>query len=119
MADIQTQAAFQGILEPSGWRRTKDIDPYNDLFCDLLEENAKAHPQISRGAAATGSTGHGAVDTGCNLPIFASGWGDGSYPVYFGYDEKDEGSAGCISNLLILQKAMMHNKKEVTAMKTF
>ena len=28
-------------------------------------------------------------------------------------------SAGCISNLLILQKAMMHNKKEVTAMKTF
>ena len=22
-----------------------DIDPYNDLFCDLLEENAQAHPK--------------------------------------------------------------------------
>ena len=26
--------------------------------------------------------------TDCNLPIFASGWGDGYYPVYFGYDAK-------------------------------
>ena len=24
------------------------------------------------------------------LPIFASGWGDGYYPVYFGYDAKGE-----------------------------
>ena len=23
-------------------------------------------------------------------PIFASGWGDGYYPVYFGYDAKGE-----------------------------
>ena len=22
-----------------------DIDPYNVLFCDLMEENAKAHPK--------------------------------------------------------------------------
>ena len=29
-------------------------------------------------------------DTDCNLPIFASGWGDGYYPVYFGYDAKGE-----------------------------
>ena len=29
-------------------------------------------------------------DTDCKLPIFASGWGDGYYPVYFGYDAKGE-----------------------------
>ena len=29
-------------------------------------------------------------DTDCDLPIFASGWGDGYYPVYFGYDAKGE-----------------------------
>ena len=29
-------------------------------------------------------------DTDCNLPIFSSGWGDGYYPVYFGYDAKGE-----------------------------
>ena len=31
---------------------------------------------------------YGHVD--CNLPIFSSGWGDGYYPVYFGYDAKGE-----------------------------
>ena len=30
------------------------------------------------------------TDTDCNLPIFSSGWGDGYYPVYFGYDAKGE-----------------------------
>ena len=30
------------------------------------------------------------LDTDCSLPIFASGWGDGYYPVYFGYDAKGE-----------------------------
>ena len=29
-------------------------------------------------------------DTDCNLPLFSSGWGDGYYPVYFGYDTKGE-----------------------------
>ncbi len=24
--------------------------------------------------------------TECNLAVFAAGWGDGVYPVYFGYD---------------------------------
>lgn len=72
----------------SGWRRTRTSTPYNDLFCDLLEENAKAHPQYQ---GDCGDWLNWTVpDTDCNLPIFASGWGDGSYPVYFGYDEKDE-----------------------------
>ena len=63
-----------------------DIDPYNDLFCDLLEENAKACPkyQLSHGDWLNWTV----PDTDCNLPIFASGWGDGYYPVYFGYDAK-------------------------------
>ena len=29
-------------------------------------------------------------DTDCDLPSFASGWGDGYSPVYFGYDAKGE-----------------------------
>ncbi len=87
VADIRTQAAFQAY-----WARRleedPDIDPYNDLFCDLLEENAKAHPkyQLSHGDWLNWTV----PDTDCNLPIFASGWGDGYYPVYFGYDEKGD-----------------------------
>ena len=59
---------------------------YNNLFCDLLEENAKAHPKYQ---GDCGDWLNWTVpDTDCNLPIFASGWGDGYYPVYFGYDAK-------------------------------
>ena len=87
VADIQTQAAFK-----SYWAKRlgedPDIDPYNDLFCDLLEENAKAHPkyQESHGDWLNWTV----PDTDCNLPMFHSGWGDGYYPVYFGYDAKGE-----------------------------
>ena len=59
---------------------------YNDLFCDLLEENAQAHPKYQ---GDCGDWLNWTVPgTDCNLPIFASGWGDGYYPVYFGYDAK-------------------------------
>ncbi len=35
---------LQGILGQA-FEEDPDIDPYNDLFCDLLEENAKAYPK--------------------------------------------------------------------------
>lgn len=87
IADIQTQMAFKEY-----WARRleedPDIDPYNDLFCDLLEENAKAHPkyQLSHGDWLNWTV----PGTDCSLPIFSSGWGDGYYPVYFGYNAKGE-----------------------------
>ena len=55
IADIQTQAAFKTYWAKR-LEEDPDIDPYNDLFCDLLEENAQAHPKY-QGTAATGSTG--------------------------------------------------------------
>ena len=87
VADIQTQAAFKTYWAKR-LEEDPDIDPYNDLFCDLLEENAKACPkyQLSHGDWFNWTV----PDTDCNLPIFASGWGDGYYPVYFGYDAKGE-----------------------------
>ena len=50
VADIQTQAAFKAYWAKR-LEEDPDIDPYNDLFCDLLEENAKDHPkyQLSHG----------------------------------------------------------------------
>ena len=85
IADIQTQAAFKTYWAKR-LEEDPDIDPYNDLFCDLLEENAKAHPKYQ---GDCGDWLNWTVpDTDCNLPIFASGWGDGYYPVYFGYDAK-------------------------------
>lgn len=83
IADMQTQEAFKAYwakreAEESG------IDFYNDLFCGLLEENRRANPKYQRDC---GDWLNWTVPgTGCNLPIFASGWGDGVYPCYFGYD---------------------------------
>ena len=85
IADIQTQTAFNEYWAKQ-LEADPDIDYYNDLFCDLLEENAKANPKYQEK--------HGdwlnwmVPGTDCNLPIFSSGWGDGYYPVYFGYDAK-------------------------------
>lgn len=83
IGDIQTQTAFNEYWAKR-LEEDPDIDTYNDLFCDLLEENAKIHPKYQ------GNCGDWlnwtVPDTDCNLPIFQSGWGDGVYPVYFGYD---------------------------------
>ena len=85
IADIQTQAAFKTYWAKR-LEEDPDIDPYNDLFCDLMEENAKAYPKYQ---GDCGDWLNWTVPgTDCNLPIFASGWGDGYYPVYFGYDAK-------------------------------
>lgn len=87
IADIQAQTAFKtfwaGRLEENA-----DINPYNDLFCDLLEENFQRYPKYQRKG---GDWLNWMIPgTDCSLPIFASGWGDGYYPVYFGYDAKGE-----------------------------
>ena len=83
IADRQTQEMFKAY-----WAKRlaedEDIDPYNDLFCDLLEENFQLHPKYQR---PCGDWLNWTVpESDCNLPLFASGWGDGYYPVYFGYD---------------------------------
>ena len=72
VADIQTQAAFKTYWAKR-LEEDPDIAPYNALFCDLLEENAKAHPKYQ---GDYGDWLNWTVpDTDCNLPIFASGWG--------------------------------------------
>ncbi|WP_197714294.1 DUF4241 domain-containing protein [Sutterella megalosphaeroides] len=87
IADVRTQAAFKDYWAKR-LEEDPDIDPYNDLFSDLLEENAKAHPKYQE---EYGDWLNWTVpDTDCNLPVFASGWGDGCYPVYFGYDAKGD-----------------------------
>ena len=83
IADIKTQEAFKAYWEKR-LKEDDDIDPYNNLFCDLLEKNAKENPKYQR---EYGDWLNWVIpETDCNLPIFASGWGDGVYPCYFGYD---------------------------------
>ena len=63
-------------------------NPYDDIFEELLEESFKKFPKYQRDC---GDWANFIIpDTDLNIPIFASGWGDGYYPCYFGYDKKGE-----------------------------
>lgn len=84
IADVQTQQVYRAYWKQR-LEEDESIDPYNDLFCDLLEESCKENPKYQgEGGDWANWTVPG---TDCNIPIFASGWGDGAYPCYFGYDE--------------------------------
>ena len=83
ISDVKAQEAFNAYWEQR-LKDDPDIDPYNNLFCDLLEENAKKYPKYQREYGDW--LNWNIPNTDCNVPIFASGWGDGAYPSYFGYD---------------------------------
>lgn len=86
IADCQTQQAYQKY-----WRQRcaedEDIDPYNDLFCDILAASCKNQPRYQRDGGDWANWTVPGMDL--NIPIFASGWGDGLYPCYFAYDAND------------------------------
>lgn len=74
------------------WKKLEEEEdadnPYDDIFEELLAESAKQFPKYQR---TGGDWANWTIpDTELNIPIFASGWGDGYYPCYFGYDEKGE-----------------------------
>ena len=74
------------------WKKLEEEEeadnPYDDIFEELLEESFKKFPKYQRDC---GDWADFIIpDTDLNIPVFASGWGDGYYPCYFGYDEKGE-----------------------------
>ncbi|MET3537629.1 DUF4241 domain-containing protein [Chryseobacterium limigenitum] len=62
-----------------------DVDNvYDDYFAGIFEQSYKDHPDNQREA---GDWINWTVpNTNYQIPMFASGFGDGSYPVYFAYD---------------------------------
>lgn len=63
-------------------------NPFDDIFDDLLTESAKKYPKYQR---EYGDWANWTIpNTDVNIPIFTSGWGDGYYPCYFGYDKDGE-----------------------------
>ena len=71
------------------WGRTLQKNPSADLYCDLfsqvLEESREIRPDCRIDSSdwanwtVPGTTG--------NIVLFSSGYGDGNYDCYFGYDE--------------------------------
>ena len=68
---------------------TTDVDNvYDDYFAEIFAQSYKDHPNNQRDA---GDWINWTVpSTNYQIPMFASGFGDGSYPVYFAYDAHGE-----------------------------
>lgn len=61
---------------------------YDDYFAEIFAQSYKDHPDNQRDA---GDWINWTVpNTNYQIPMFASGFGDGSYPVYFAYDAHGE-----------------------------
>lgn len=87
VADKKTQDEYSKY-----WKKLEEEEgadnPYDDIFEELLEESFKKSPKYQRDC---GDWANFIIpDTDLNILVFASGWGDGYYPCYFGYDEKGE-----------------------------
>lgn len=61
---------------------------YDDYFADLFAQSYKASPNNQREA---GDWINWTIPgTDYHIPMFASGFGDGTYPVYFAYDAQEK-----------------------------
>lgn len=87
IADVHAQEEYKKYWNKR-CEEESGIDSYNDLFCDVLKESSEKNPKYQ---SEYGDWANWTVPgTESNILIFASGWGDGVYPCYFGYDENDE-----------------------------
>ncbi|HVI47314.1 MAG TPA: DUF4241 domain-containing protein [Chitinophaga sp.] len=61
---------------------------YDDYFAALFDASYQQHPGMQRSGGDWISWTIPGTDY--KMPIFATGFGDGAYPVYYGYDDNDE-----------------------------
>lgn len=83
IADAEALPEFDTFI------RSLNVDNiYDDYFAELFAKSYQENPNNQRegGDWINWTIPH----TQFQIPMFASGFGDGSYPVYFAYDEKEE-----------------------------
>lgn len=83
ICDAEAHQAFCRWLEHWG-KAHPGGNQYDDYFAALFAENYKAHPAFQR---EDGDWINWQIPgTAYHLPMFQSGFGDGVYPVYWGFD---------------------------------
>ena len=72
-------------------KNNPDANMYDDYFSGLFEKSYQENPHYQRSGGDW--LNWQIPGTQYNVPIFQSGFGDGTYPVYFGYDEENNVAA--------------------------
>jgi len=88
ICDAVTRDAFLAFRKEWEIQAGEDANFYDDYFAVLMKKNAQEHPQYQR---TDGDWLNWQIPgTNYHIPIFQSGFGDGYYPVWFGFDLNSE-----------------------------
>ncbi|PSK94972.1 DUF4241 domain-containing protein [Taibaiella chishuiensis] len=82
IADVEALPYFDKFFEEQQIENT-----YDDYFAGLFEQSFQANPRNQRKGGDW--INWQIPGTDYRIPMFASGFGDGVYPVYFAYDAQD------------------------------
>lgn len=86
IVDVETKNAYCDFEEK--WNEEiadPDKNIYDHFFSDIFEKSAKENPLYQRDGGDW--INFKIPNTDLSIPMIQSGFGDGSYPVYFGYDK--------------------------------
>lgn len=87
LTDVKVAAAYKAF-EDKNIEANPDFNIHDDCLGEVFAESAKKYPEFQReGGDYINWTIPG---TDYNLVMVQSGFGDGAYPVYYGYDENEE-----------------------------
>lgn len=87
ICDQEAQEAYRAFCD-QWYRQNPQGDLCRDYFEPLFEESFRQNPRYQREKGDWISWT--VPGTQLTMPIFQSGYGDGAYPAYFGYDEAGE-----------------------------
>ena len=84
IVDVETKNAYCDF-EEKWYQENPEKNIYDDFFTEIFAQNAIEHPLYQRegGDWINFKIPH----TDLTIPMIQSGFGDGNYPVYFGYDK--------------------------------
>ena len=87
IVDVETRNAYCDF-EDKWYAENPDKNIYDDFFTEVFANNAEENPNYQREGGDW--INFKIPNSELSIPMIQSGFGDGRYPVYFGYDENGE-----------------------------
>lgn len=84
IVDIETRNAYCDFKD-KWYRENPNKNIYDDFFAEVFAKNAEENPVYQREGGDW--INFKIPNSELSIPMIQSGFGDGRYPVYFGYDE--------------------------------
>ena len=87
IVDVATRNAYCDFKD-KWYAENPDKNIYDDFFTEVFANNAEENPNYQREGGDW--INFKIPNSELSIPMIQSGFGDGRYPVYFGYDENGE-----------------------------